>query len=280
MAAVPVRQSTGESALGNPGLVTPVELSRDTDQVEIRISVPGPWDSRADLLTSVTAFNEDVGVVADYLVDLKTNQLFRLEARAFDSDLVTAFALGAAGSLSSSELEAIRGHSQSVYVTGAGGSFAAGRSMQRVGRALLRAGGIAVKVETSGRAHGAADWSLLCDEEAAESLYHTYVTLVGAANDDGTGRFYSCGMHNIGLRDAMVEGFISADEAAELLQCFLLFTAVEAPYVSDGDTFGPFPNSFSYKLYSVGCDHYAGESPFHNPYGMWRLTAVTTLSGD
>ncbi len=92
------------------------------------------------------------------------------------------------------------------------------------------------------------------------------MTLVG---DKGT--YYSCGMHNLGYRDALVKGKLSANQAAAILQSFLLYTLIEKPTIKDGHTFSESATAPHYRLQSMGCTTYPKGHSFFNPYGMWRL---------
>jgi Domain of unknown function (DUF4261) len=133
-------------------------------------------------------------------------------------------------------------------------------------RALLKCGGIAVKIESTGVAHSAARWIELADDELPLAVLNALVTYVG-----GNGEFYSCGMHNIGHRDAVVTADIAPDSAANLLYQFLLYIAFEDPTIHDNETFSVDENAPRYRVRRSPCTMFPADDLFHNPYGVWQL---------
>jgi hypothetical protein len=106
------------------------------------------------------------------------------------------------------------------------------RQMLGVGVALLDAGGMAVKVESSGIAHSGARWRELATSDDPFDHYTAFVTLIGRADC-----FYSCGMHSFGLPDSAVPRDIDIQEAAQLLNVFNRYLLVQSPALVDGHTF-------------------------------------------
>jgi hypothetical protein len=138
--------------------------------------------------------------------------------------------------------------------------------MLRVGAALLDAGGIAVKVESSGAANSAKQWRELA---GSKSLYDTYRAFVRPYG--GKDSFYSCGMHNLGLPDAAVPRNLDPPAAAELLNAFNHYMLREKPALEDGDTFSIAPDAPHFKLQKTACDTYKAGHSFHNPFGVWKM---------
>src|SRR5207237_6347714 len=139
-------------------------------------------------------------------------------------------------------LRALEAHRHIVYVIGEGESPDSARLMLRIGRGLLDAGGVGVKVESSGVAHGALAWRALADDASDVALYRAFVTLI--ESDQGV---YSCGMHAMGMRDAFVVG--REDQAgAPVAEGFLLYTLLDRPRLSDGETFSLGVNEPAFSL--------------------------------
>ena len=235
-------------------------------EVEIVIGIPGKWQTRNDIVRDIASKSEGLLFAAMVVMDTATNESYRLEVYDNNPHLAEAFALAGRQSLTESDIQAIQSHTFTLYLIAKGGSLEKAQEVLSVGSRLLQAGGLAVKVETTGKAHSAKDWFALTEAHNETALYHAFVTLVG----DERG-YYSCGMHNLGHRDALVKGSITADDAARLLQTFLLYALVEKPAIEDGHTFGEDQQSPRYYLRSVPCETYPTGDPFHNPYGMWEL---------
>jgi hypothetical protein len=126
-----------------------------------------------------------------------------------------------------------------------------------------------VKVESAGTAHTAEGWRDLCNCGDNYSLFEAYVTLVG--ND---GHYYSCGMHNLGYRDAVVEADIDSKDAGKLLHAFLCYMRLENPTLNAGETFSVDRSSPLYRLAIAKCDMFSMDDLFHNPFGVWKLASA------
>jgi hypothetical protein len=120
--------------------------------------------------------------------------------------------------------------------------------------------------ESSGVAHSAGDWQTLTAAPELSAHYFAYVTLIG-----DHGRFYSCGMHNLGLPDAIVPGTLPPNDAAQLLETFLLYLLLEQPNLKNGHTFSINAQAPQYRIQIASCTFYEEDDPFYNPYGMWVL---------
>lgn len=186
--------------------------------IQIILGIPGPWPTRPDIVTALAGENASLLLVGDHLFNPATREMFEVDLYGPDPHLRQAFALAGRLSLSEQDLNAIASHSHTLYIIGPGGSPEAARSIMGVTCGVLNAGGIAVKVESAGVAHSARDWFGLAQDQHLAALYRAYVTLVG-----GKGSYYSCGMHCLGLRDAIVVGEMASEDAARLLQGFLLY---------------------------------------------------------
>lgn len=193
---------------------------------------------------------------------------YKLEVHDYDADLAKAFEIAGRPRMGQADIQAIRSHTFTLYLIATGGSTEHAQKVLNVGCGLLQAGGLAVKVETTGKAHSSKDWLALAAANNETALYHAFITLIG-----GNGRYYSCGMKNLGYRDAIVEGDISSKEASRLLQNFLLYVLIEKPAIGDGHTFSETQDSRHYRLHAMHCDTYPSRHLFYNPFGMWQIKA-------
>jgi hypothetical protein len=243
--------------------------SKTVPQPKIVLGIPGVWKDRSEIVTAIASKSYGFLFAGMVIMDLATKQGFGLETYEHDPGLRKAFALAGAGQFDQKGLDAIDSHTFTLYPLGPGGSFDAAQAMVAVACGLLRAGGVAVKVESAGLAHTTDGWFKLAEKGDARSLYKAFVTLVG--ND---GNFYSCGMHNLGLRDAVVTGEIKPNAAARLLETFLLYRLLEKPKLKNGETFSIAVDAPYYRLKKERCETYSEKDLFHNPYGMWRLEPV------
>lgn len=216
--------------------------------VRIILGVPGRWEDRPVV---------DVG--GDYQV----------EDYPPDPKLRRAFEVAGEGRFDEATLAAIAAHRRTLYLLGPGGSVPlAWRAMAEAAK-LLDAGGLAVKIESTGKAHNAAAW-----REAAASgdlfrLYSTFVVLVGGREWN-----YSCGMHNLGLPDATVPASLGLADGARTLNEFHWYQLSASPNLASGHTIQVQADGPTFRLELRPCTQFKAENPFHNPFGVWQLELV------
>jgi hypothetical protein len=138
--------------------------------------------------------------------------------------------------------------------------------------ALLDAGGMAVKIESSGTAHSPEAWREFASiPDVPWTLYRAYVVLVG---DRDNGDVYSCGMHHFQLPDVTIPITIAPEAAAEVINRFNLYQLALKPNLQPGHTFSVAPDQPKYRLSQRRCSRFAADDPFHNPAGYWHLTPL------
>lgn len=135
-------------------------------------------------------------------------------------------------------------------------------------------GGVAVKSESSGMAHGRSGWLSLykerIEEKKAKTLYNAFVKRpIG----DEYG-FYTCGMHLLGLPDILYwfdedmeterEATKSIDKLAKKIIKFDGDYKKIRSYIEESDS----PNFYS-KL--IECKFYEEDNLYYNPYGYVYL---------
>jgi hypothetical protein len=146
-------------------------------------------------------------------------------------------------------------------------------TMLRLVVALLDAGGLAAKCESSGIAHGAARWrALAAGDDRPESLYQAWVRRPIA--DDRM--LYSCGMHLLGEPDAEITRRSSkgGTQALDWIDELNLYVLREKPArgMKDGEGFRRFGGRARRVLRVVPCERYPDDDFFFNPHGYLRLT--------
>jgi hypothetical protein len=244
----------------------------ENPSARIVIALPGPWLALEQVGAALKRGRSGLALVGQRLMDRRTD-LATLELRAADPDLVEAFRQANVDAcLDEAGLAQLTGKPGTLYATHLQASFEAADQMLRAGTALLDAGGLAVKVESTNLAHSGPHWRALAAAHEPADLYRALVRLV---MDDDSGR--SCGMHNFGLPDVMVRPGVRVslgrpDEAvARLLDSFNAYLLLEAPELADGHTFSPDEWSPWYRLAWRADPYHPADDPRYNLYGVWEL---------
>jgi len=245
-------------------------MNQKSELPKIIIGIPGRWANQSEVVQAIGLRSGGYLFAGMVLMHIETRWSCSVEVYEYDPNMRSAFEIASGGKMTDAELDEVEAHLHTVYLIGDGGSYQNARHMIQAAKALIRCGGIAVKIESAGVAHSASDWAKLTDEELPLSELKAFVTFVG-----GNGNCYSCGMHNLGYPDAAVTADISPQEAASLLHQFLCYINFENPSISDHQTFSVEENAPLYRLVKTPCTMFPEDDPFHNPYGVWQLSAVS-----
>lgn len=237
-----------------------------SSQVQTVIGVPGCWSDRSDIVQSIVRRSAGYIFAGKVLMKIGAKDGFTLDIEGHNPDMRQAFAAAGGLRFTEEELAAIDAHTFTLYLVADGGSIEAAKKCLHAANALLKCGGLAVKIESTGVAHTAGGWAGFCERDDLGGLLRAYVTYIG---DPGV--FYSCGMHNLGCPDALVEADIEPNDAANLLYTFLGFLLVDHPTLKDGETFSVAEDAPHYRLFHEPCTRYPEGDLFHNPFGQWKL---------
>jgi hypothetical protein len=199
------------------------------------------------------------------IVDRETESAAGLDFQEHIPSLAEAFHYASTYSaMTETDLQAIAGHAGVVWlIEPDGGSVEVARKLHHFADALLQAGGLAVKVESAGKSHTKAEWQ----SYDPNALMPAYVTWAG----DGQ-RFYSCGMHNFGLPDAVLVGG-DPKTAGNVLSWFNAYLLHEKPTLTSGETFSTEEGGPLWTMHHGSCQSFPDpQDLFHNPHGVWTLT--------
>lgn len=229
------------------------------------LCIPGPWESRSDLVQAIARGGSGYIFAGQVLMNMQTKQTCELDFQARDDRMAAAFRAAGPHWVGTPEMQRIADHSAVAYLVVDGGVAMTAEALMQAADALLEAGGLGVKVESSGVAHPPADWRELCAHLHLFSAHRAYVLYVTGP------QVYSCGMHNLGLRDAIVDNDGDTAEAVELLRAFTRYLFTESPTIRAGQTFGAAQDAPVYRLLDDPGPGYEDDSLYANPFGFWRL---------
>jgi len=233
------------------------------------LCIPGNWNNRTEILTSIAENNLNEYFFAGMiLLNLKTNTGFELEICERDDRMKDAFKwAGMVNRISDEFLNEIDKHKYVIYISTETGTLESAKLIAEAGNAILKAGGIGIKVESTGKAFTKEHWTKLLNNYEEPNLYEMFVL---DSISDGKGMTYSCGMHNIGLKDSIVynEEF---QESVNLISIFGYYQLVEKPIIEENQTFSTDSESPIFIITEEKNQPNKGDELFENPYGMWRL---------
>jgi hypothetical protein len=233
------------------------------------LCIPGNWNNRTDIVTTIAKNNINEFIFAGMmLLDLKTNTSFELEICERDDRLKESFKYaGKVNSVSEDFLNDIDKHKYVIYLSAETGDTTSAKSIAEAGKAILKSGGTGIKVETTGKAFTKEHWIELLNNFEESNLYQMFVI---DSIIDGRGKTYSCGMHNLGLKDCIVynEEF---QESVNLISIFGYYQLIEKPEIKQNQTFSISEEAPIFVISEEINQPNKGDELFENPYGMWKL---------
>ncbi len=257
------------------------KLSEQDRVPRITLRIPGPWKSLEQLQSALAKANtgclirqseidaapagasagDSAGEIC--LLHQRSGRRFELSVTERDDQIAQLFA--GTGRMKSHELRALEKHQVKIFLTGAGGSHEAARTFLAIGKSFIKAGALGVMVDNSGNCHGPRDWLDLAGDKLMGGMYWAFVSVTASDED-----VFSAGMHCLGFRDAELLDPTDPQVDGMKLHEFLGYTYQSGVAITDGDPIGS-PHGPEFTLQHVECTRFPKDSPWHNPYGVWRL---------
>ena len=229
------------------------------------LCIPGPWQDHIAFARAI-AENGRYVCAAGMLMDLQSKAAFNYTFESADARMAPAFR-AAGPQIPEVILKQIERHRSVVYLISFELNLAGANALMHAAAAVLNAGGLAIKVETAGLAHTAAQWQEFCGTQSQHSAHQAFVVYVSGATS------YSCGMHNFGLFDASLSANDpkKLNDAVELLRIFNWYQISESPQLQSGQSFATQEAGLVYQL-GLAANRFMPSDPFYNAFGSWQLS--------
>jgi hypothetical protein len=233
------------------------------------ICIPGNWVNWNEFILSIVRATDGEYIAAgNILMNAKQERHFSVEFCDQDERMKESFKYaGKVTVVSDDFLEEISSHKNVIYISHHTGNLQEAKHLALAAKAILKAGGIGVKVETAGKAFEKAKWFELLDNFEESNLYKMFV-IDSIVDKDGT--VFSCGMQNLGFKDTIVSGE-EFQSAVNLISIFGYYQIVDEPIIHHMQTFTATIDSPKFRIIEEINQPYKGDQVFENPFGMWRL---------
>jgi hypothetical protein len=241
-----------------------------TKGFETIICIPGNWSEWDEfILAIVAATNGEYLAVGNVLMNAKKERHFTIEFCERDERMKQSFSYaGKVTRVTDNSLCNIGNHKHVIYISGSTGNLEEAEHIAFAADAILKAGGLGVKIETAGKAFEKDKWHSFLESFKEANLYEMFV-LDSIINEDGS--VYSCGMQNLGYKDTIVSGE-EFQNAVDLIKIFGYYQIIDKPTIQNRQTFSTSIESPKYRITDELNQPNEGHEQFENPFGMWRLT--------
>jgi hypothetical protein len=234
------------------------------------ICIPGNWDSWDEfILAIVTATNGEYLVAGSILMNAKKERHYSISFCERDEKMKESFSYaGRVTRVTGNFLDEIGNHKHVIYISGITGNLEEAGHIAFAAEAVLKAGGLGIKIESAGKAFEKDKWCNMLESFEESNLYQMFV-LDSIVNEDG--EVYSCGMQNLGYKDTIVSGE-EFQYAVDLITIFSYYQIVDKPTILNRQTFSTDTESPKYIITDEFNQPNKGDELYENPFGMWRLT--------
>jgi hypothetical protein len=182
------------------------------------LCIPGNWNDFEKFHESlIVSSGAGYMVIGGMLISGERQRHYTIEFCERDEKMKASFAVaGSVTRVTEEFLDEIDRHTYVIYIVGETGNMEEAEHIAHAGNAILKAGGTGIKIESAGKAFEKDMWMGALEGFEPHRLYEMFV-LDSIIDEDGT--LYSCGMHNLGLKDTIVSGeeFQDASELIEYL---------------------------------------------------------------
>ncbi|CAM4416332.1 hypothetical protein F901_01650 [Acinetobacter dispersus] len=232
---------------------------------KIILCIPGIWKNHQALLHALLTHDTGYIYAGVIIKSLASDYFAEIEEYKNDPKVSQVFRQQSMNRFSERELQEIEQHNMVIYVICEAGSIALVQQALLLGQALLKAGGLAIKIETSGLTHLRSDW-LNFDAENLVDLYKAFIPTVSDHD-----LLYSCGMHQFGKPDGSIN--LEVEHASYTLNQFLLYLLIENPILLEKQNFSVEEGAEKLKLHKQkSSDFFDEDSLYFNRLGVWTLT--------
>lgn len=190
----------------------------------------------------------------------------QIEIEQTMSDDTAEWEITGQAKITAATLQQIDGHPLDIILTSEQTGYHACRHIAQLAQVLLRIGGIAIKVESTGIAYEKQQWLTQCNSDDVFDIYSLFVQLV-----EGDHYYYSSGMSNFGKADVAIELTEDRGLAIYVINVFNYYRLTESPILQDGHTFQPDIECPTYQLQWIEDREVEADSLLYNPHGRWYL---------
>jgi hypothetical protein len=228
-------------------------------EIETVVCIPSKWRSEEDFKATLAQTNQFI-VVGNTIIEKLTNNVYEYELYPYDAELWKSFMH--TGKFSEKDLAEIDQHSTTLYLISNTGNTRTLEQLTNIMSDLLKLGGVAIKIESSGAAHTLKSWFDIIIQKKPASLIEAFVTIFV---DEGI--YYSCGMHHLGYPDIKLISEESEIISSTLINEFLIDLLENSSEIKGNKLLRG-----NYKIQKEVCPIFPEDDLFYNPFGVFNLS--------
>lgn len=233
------------------------------------LCIPGDWLNLDEFIAALAATSKmEYMPISGLLLNSTRKTSFNYEFHDYDGKMKSAFEYaGLATRMSESDVNKVSEHKNVVFLYGPIGGLAEAYEIALAGAAILQAGGIAIKIETAGKAFSKQTWYSMIENFEPLNIYKMFVV---DTITNSSGATYSCGMKNLGLRDFIVLGE-DFQNAVDLISLIAENQIIHHTIFKDKEEISLDAGREVYTIRTQKNQPYDDRTLFKNPFGMWQL---------
>lgn len=233
--------------------------------------IPGIWENEKDFQIKIIENTDGKYLPAGkILFNPESQNGIEFDLRGYDERIPDSFKLGSRNTFDKELENKIAKHKSVVYLIVKNDSVDDIKKSFHFVSALLNNGGLAVKIENSGKAHDSSAWSELINRTDLHMVLDLVLMCISSREKK---IIYTCGMQLFDLPDCCVK--MSSDINYDWHIIFVLasYLLIDKPIIKEEQTFSEKAGSKGYRfLYMESL--YDKDSWFYNVHGMWMLNPI------
>lgn len=240
---------------------------------EIVIAIPGKWENKRELTSALllaSVKTKGYTILANILMNAETGSSFKLAVDAPDEHVAQTFEYLNGVKIDAETFKEIEESTAVLYVLAKNTGLEVVKELITAVSDILRVGGLAVRIDTTGIAHSKEAWlELEKNVENVVEVHRHFVTLV-----DYDTYYSSFGMKSFSYPDVVAPSVTNSEEFISALGSLSFYMVAENPVLNSGETYSNGIEAKFFRMDMKADDRYDNTHIYHNSFGVIHLEAM------
>lgn len=240
---------------------------------EIVIAIPGKWSNKRELTNALwlaSVKTKGYTILGNLMMNVESDSSFEVEVYEPEENLRQSFEHLGSGKADSKTLQEIDESTVVLYLIAKKTGLESVKELIRAVSDILRAGGLAVRIDTTGIAHSKESWlELERNVEDVVEVHRHFVTLVDYES------FYSTfGMKSFGYPDVLAPSVSNREDSLAAVGSLSFYMVAQNPLLNSGETYSNGIDAPFFRMDIKEDDRYEDTHIYYNARGFVHLEAM------
>ena len=233
--------------------------------------IPGTWENEKDFQIKLIEKTDGKYLAAGKVIfNPESQNGVEFDFRGHDERIPMSLKLGSRNTFSIDLENQINQHKSVVYLIVKNDSIDDIKNSFHFVSALLSSGGLAVKIENSGKAHDITAWNEIISRTDLHMILDLILICISSREEKIV---YTCGMQLLNLPDSCVVMSDDINYDWHIIYVLSSYLLIDKPIIKENQTFSEKSGAKGYKFTHME-SLYDNDSWFYNVQGMWKLNPI------